>query len=135
MNNTTNKKRILVVDDEKDLVEEMKLNLEENGFEVLTAYQGDEGLQVARRERPDLILLDLMLPKIDGYRVCALLKSDSRYADIPIILFTARAHEEDRKLGEEAGANAYLTKPYDSSVLLAKIRELIEKYGLKNFFI
>ena len=120
-------KKILIVDDEKDLVETLTLRLEANGYEVIKAYDGQEGLERAQKERPDLIVLDLMLPKMDGYKVCGLLKSDLRYSKIPIILFTARAQESDKKMGEEVGGDAYITKPFDPPALLAKIKELIEK--------
>ena len=119
------KKRILVVDDEKELVMMLKTRLEANQYEVLCAYDGQEGLEKARSEKPDLIILDLMLPKMDGYRVCGLLKKDARYVQIPIVLFTAKGREEDRKLGEEVGADAYVTKPFEAQILLGKIRELI----------
>lgn len=120
-------KKILVVDDEPDYVTLVKTRLEANQYEVLTAGDGQEGLEKAKREKPDLIILDLMLPKMGGYKVCALLKKDTRYAKIPIILLTARAQDEDQKLGLECGANAYLTKPFDAPTLLAKIQELLGK--------
>lgn len=120
------KKRILIVDDEKDLVETIIFQLEGGGYEVLAAYDGQEGLDKAKSEKPDLIILDLMLPKMDGYKVCGLLKADARYKKIPIIIFTARAQESDEKLGYECGANAYITKPFESEVLLAKIKELLK---------
>lgn len=122
-----NKKRILLVDDEVDLAEMVKLRLEANGYEVLLAYDGQEALDKARKEKPDLIILDLMLPKMDGFKVCGLLKNDSRYAKIPIIMFSARAQEESKKLGKELGAEAYITKPFEPQVLLSKIKELINK--------
>ena len=121
------KKRILVVDDERELVEMLSLRLEANDYEVFTAYDGQEGLDQARKLKPDLILLDLMLPKLDGYKVCQMLKFDEKYKQIPVILFTARAQEADLKLGEEMGADAYLTKPFEPSILLGKIAEFLNK--------
>lgn len=121
------KKRLLLVDDEKDLVETVKFRLEANNYEVLTADDGSEGLDKAKKEKPDLIILDLMLPKMDGYKVCGLLKADVRYNKIPIILFTARAQEEDIKLCKEVGAEAYITKPFEPQVLLSKIKELLKE--------
>ena len=118
-------KKILLVDDEPDFLLLVKSRLEANGYETSEASDGVEALLKAKTEKPDLILLDLMLPKMDGYKVCGLLKKDRRYAKIPIILFTARAQEQDKKLGEEAGADAYLTKPFEPEALLAKIRELL----------
>jgi DNA-binding response OmpR family regulator len=120
------KKRILLVDDEQDLVEVVKSRLELAEYEVLVAYDGMEALDKARKEKPDLIILDLMLPKMDGYRVSALLKHDEKYKSIPIVMFTARAQEQDEKLGYECGADAYITKPFEPQALLAKIKELIK---------
>ena len=120
------KKRILVVDDEADLLEIISLRLQAYDYEVVTAIDGQDGLDKARKEKPDLIILDLMLPKIDGYKVCRMLKFDEKFKQIPIILFTARAQESDVKLGKEVGADAYLTKPFEPEVLLAKIKELIK---------
>jgi DNA-binding response OmpR family regulator len=119
------KKRILLVDDEKDLVETLTFRLTTNNYEVINAYDGQEGLEKARSEKPDLIILDLMLPKMDGYKVCGLLKSDTRYSKIPVVMFTARAQESDKQMGEEVGADAYITKPFDPKVLLTKVQELL----------
>jgi len=105
----------------------VQMQLEAGNFKVLTARDGQEGLDQARKEKPDLIILDLMLPRIDGYKVCRMLKFDEKYKDIPIIMYTARAQEADEKLGFEVGADAYLTKPFDPKKLLAKIKELLEK--------
>ena len=121
-----NKKRILVVDDEVDLVNLVKMRLEANGYEAVGAYDGQEGLDKAKKEKPDLVILDLMLPKMDGYKVCRMLKFDEKYKNIPIIMFTARAQESDKKMGEEVGADAYITKPFEPEVLLTKIKELLE---------
>jgi len=120
-------KRILLVDDEAGLVELMKLRLEADNYEVITGYDGQEALEKARKEKPDLIILDLMLPKMDGYKVCGLLKKDARYSKIPIIMFTARAEEEDKKAGEEVEADAYIIKPFEPKLLLEKIKELLKR--------
>lgn len=120
-----NKSKILLVDDEKDLVEIVSNRLQASGYEVIVAYDGQEALDKARKEKPDLIILDLMLPKMDGYKVCRMLKFDEKYKHIPIIMFTARAQGEDEKMGMEVGANAYMTKPFEPQVLLAKIKELL----------
>ena len=119
--------KLLVIDDEIQLVEMVKMRLEANGHEVITAYDGQEGLEKAKSENPELIMCDIMMPKMDGYKVCGLLKNDSRYSKIPIILFTARAQKEDEELGREVGADAYITKPFEPPVLLAKIDELLKK--------
>jgi len=118
-------KRILVVDDETQLVEMVKMRLEASGYEVLSAYDGQEALDKARAEKPDLIVLDLMLPKLDGYKVCRMLKFDEKYKSIPIILFTARAQESDKEMGSQVGADAYMIKPFEPQVLLSKIKEFL----------
>jgi len=120
------KKRILLVEDESDLVTTLTFRLEKEGYEVMVAMDGEDGLEKAKKEKPDLILLDLMLPKMNGYKVCGLLKGDSRFKSIPIVIFTARAEEADRKMSEEVGANAYITKPFEPSVLLEKLNELLK---------
>jgi len=118
-------KKILVVDDEKDLNKAVTFRLEALGYIVISAYDGQVAFTKAKTENPDLIILDLMLPKMDGYKVCGLLKQDVRFSKIPIIMFTARAQAEDKKLSEEMGADAYITKPFDSAVLTGKIKELL----------
>ena len=120
-------KRVLVVDDEEDIVKLVKMYLEHHRYEVITANNGQEGLEKAKTKKPDLIVLDLMLPKMNGYKVCGLLKKDTRYAKTPIILFTAKAQEKDVKLGEEVGADTYLIKPFEPEILLAKIEELLKE--------
>ncbi len=126
------KKRILLIEDEQDIITTVAFRLEAEGYEVITAMDGEDGLDKAKKERPDLILLDLMLPKMNGYRICVLLKGDSEFNSIPIIIFTARAQEADRKKVEEVGADAYITKPFEASVLLAKISELLERNKAKQ---
>ena len=121
------KYKILLVDDEEDIVETVKVRLEANDYEVIVAVDGVEALDKARQEKPDLMILDLMLPKMDGYKVCGLLKKDARYAKMPIIIFTARAQESDEKLGKEVGADAYMGKPFKPQLLLDKIKELLQK--------
>ena len=119
------KARLLIVDDEKDIVETLTFRLEANGYEVSKAYDGQDGFDKAKKEKPDLIILDLMLPKMDGYKVCGLLKADARYSKIPIIMFTARAQDSDKSMGEDVGADTYITKPFEPQVLLGKISELL----------
>jgi DNA-binding response OmpR family regulator len=118
-------KKVLLVDDEEDMVYAVKLQLESNGFEVITAGNGQDALDKARADNPDIIILDLMLPKIDGYKVCRMLKFDKKYKMIPIIMLTARIQANDQKLGFEVGADAYMTKPFEHEKLLAKIKELL----------
>jgi len=120
-------KRILIVDDVESIVMSVKMFLERHRYEVITANDGREGFEKAKTEKPDLIILDLMLPRMHGYMVCGLLKKDTRYAKTPIILFTAKAQEKDIKLGQEVGADAYITKPFEPEILLAKIKELLKE--------
>jgi DNA-binding response OmpR family regulator len=121
------KKRILIIDDEEDILTVLKFRLGANNYEVLTASDGQEGLNKARTEKPDLIILDLMLPKLDGYKVCRMLKFDESYKAIPIVMFTARVQQKDEELGKEMGADAYITKPFEPEILLEKIRQLLKK--------
>ncbi len=114
--------KILIVDDEADLVSVLRFGLQVEGFEVISAFDGEEGLRLARDERPDLIVLDLMLPKMDGYQVCRSLKFDERYKGIPILILSARSSEQDRKLALEMGADGFVTKPYDMRDLVGRIR-------------
>jgi DNA-binding response OmpR family regulator len=119
------KKRILVVDDEVDLVETVRFSFELEGYDVLVAYNGEEALNQARKENPDLILLDLMLPKLDGYKVCRLLKFDERYKHIPILMLTAKIQEKDKVTGMETGANEYITKPFEMDELMKKVKNYL----------
>ena len=119
--------RILIVEDESDMAYAVRLQLEAAGYSVDVAVDGKEGLEKARRLKPDLIILDNMLPKMDGYRICRMLKFDERYKKIPIIMLTARAQKNDETVGYEVGVNAYLTKPFDPQVLLRKIESLLAK--------
>lgn len=113
--------RILAVDDSPTVLEMITQILENGGYSVLTAVDGAEALDTARAERPDLILLDVMLPKLDGYRVCRLLKFDQNYRDIPIIMLTAKAEDQAMATGIRTGADQYLTKPVDPDTLLSAI--------------
>lgn len=121
------KKKLLLVEDEEALVELMKVRLETNDYEVMVAGDGQQGLEMARQYRPDLIVLDLMLPRMNGYEVCALLKQDKNYSNIPILIFTARAQENDKKLALDVGADDYIVKPFEPPALLAKIDKLLKK--------
>lgn len=118
-------KKILIVDDEEDIAFSLARRLTAAGYEAVCAEDGLEGLRRAQTERPDLIILDLMLPKMDGYKVCRLLKFDQRFKHIPILMMSARSQEEDVALGKEMGADSYLTKPVESTVLLTKIQEML----------
>ena len=121
------KPRILLVDDEPSIVKMVGKRLEVEGFDVLIAMDGQDGLTKARTQSPDLIVLDLMLPKLNGYEVCTMLKQDGRYQKIPVVMFTAKAQDKDEKLGMECGADAYFRKPFKAQELLEKIRELVKR--------
>lgn len=118
--------RVLVVDDEADLIRILEFGLKSMGYAVETASDGQEGLKKARELKPDIILLDLMLPKLDGYKVCRLLKFDERYKNIPIIILSARTQEGDQTLAMEMGANRFITKPYEFSEIVAQIEGLLK---------
>ena len=121
------KKRILIIEDEEDFSKGLQVILSAHGFEVQTATTGKGGLTLAKTIHPDLIILDIMLPEIDGYKICRLLKFDERYKKIPILMLTARTQEEDEDLGKEAGADAYLVKGQKVEVLMEQIKSLLEK--------
>ena len=116
--------RILVVDDEPKIVKLARDYLEKSGFQVLSAGDGETALAIARRERPDLVVLDLMLPGLDGWDVCRTLRRES---DVPIIMLTARAEESDQIVGLELGADDYVTKPFSPRALVARVRALLRR--------
>ena len=116
------KPRVLIVDDEPDLLSVLHFGLDVEGFDVLEASDGEQGLNMAREHTPDLIVLDLMLPRMDGYKVCRALKFDERYRRIPVFILSARSGETDRRLALDLGADAFITKPYDMKDLVSRIR-------------
>jgi DNA-binding response OmpR family regulator len=119
-----NGRKILIVDDEARLVDVLKAYLERDGYRAVTAYDGKQALFVARREKPDLILLDLMLPEIDGLEVCRTLRKES---DTPIIMLTARSEETDKLIGLELGADDYVTKPFSPREVVARVRAVLRR--------
>lgn len=120
-------KRILIVDDEVDLVYLLQVRLKATGYAVAIARDGEECLHKVKSESPDLILLDVLMPKLNGYEVCRILKNDSQTRHIPVVMLTAAVKEGNEALISEIGADFYLTKPYEMADLLKKIKELIEK--------
>jgi len=112
-------RKILVVDDEKNIVDIVTFNLHKEGYDVLFAYDGQQGLALAQEENPELILLDLMMPKMDGFEVCRRIREKSQ---VPIIMLTARAEEVDKVLGLELGADDYVTKPFSVRELMARVK-------------
>jgi len=120
--------KILVVDDERMLVETIAHNLEKEGYEVVTAFDGDHALERARDDKPDLIVLDLMLPKVSGQEVCRQLRNVPKYRkDTLILMLTARAEEDDRVRGLELGADDYMVKPFGMRELVARVRALLRR--------
>ncbi len=110
---------ILVVDDEKAIVDILEFNLKRDGYEVIKAYNGEDGLNLFREKKPDLVLLDIMMPKIDGLQVCKMIRGES---NIPIIMLTAKAEEVDKVIGLEFGADDYVTKPFSVREVLARVK-------------
>ncbi len=123
------KAKILLVDDEPDVVQTVGTRLRAAGYQVAVAYDGQQALDEVNRQRPDMILLDVMLPKLDGYKACRLLKFDERYKQIPILIFTERANTEDVRLATECGADAHLNKPFELDILLGMLEKLISTSG------
>ena len=122
-------RKILIVDDDKKTVDLICLYLEREGYQVLTAYDGQEALAIARQRQPDLIILDWMLPKIDGPAVCHILRSEG---EMPIIMLTARATEEEKLLGLDLGADDYVTKPFSPKELVARLRVALRRVNLQE---
>lgn len=118
-------KKILIVDDEQDIVETLKFMLEAQGYECSCAYDGETGLNMAKEIIPDLMILDVMMPKMNGYKISRLLKYDAKYKDIPILMVTARSQDEDKLIGIETGANEYITKPFELDDVINKVKEYL----------
>lgn len=117
-------KKVLIVDDEKNIVDIVEFNLKKEGYEIITAFDGEEGLKAAMEHDPDIILLDIMMPKMDGFEVC---KKVREKKDTPIIMLTARAEEVDKVLGLELGADDYVTKPFGVRELMARVKANIRR--------
>jgi len=124
--------KILVVDDEEHIQELLRFNLENNGYRVLCADNGIDALKVAREEIPQLVLLDLMLPKMDGYDVCKEIRKDNSISNMPIIMLTARGEELDKILGLELGADDYLTKPFSVRELMARVKAILRRTKIQQ---
>lgn len=126
------KEKILIVEDEKDIVKMLEYNLQKEGFKTLTARDGEDALKATVRERPDLVLLDLMLPGMDGLEVCKSLKAVMKTASIPIIMLTAKSQESDKIVGLELGADDYVTKPFSPRELMARIKAVLRRVKEKD---
>ncbi|TKJ29040.1 MAG: DNA-binding response regulator [Chloroflexi bacterium B3_Chlor] len=116
--------KVLVVDDDPGIVKLVRAYLEQDGFQVLAAYDGKKAMQIARHDKPDLVVLDLMLPEMDGWDVCRALRKES---DVPIVMLTARVEESDKLVGLELGADDYVTKPFSPRELVARVRAVLRR--------
>jgi len=121
------KEKILIVDDERDILKMLDYNLKKEGFRVISASDGEDAIDSALKERPDLIVLDLMLPGLDGLEVCKTLKKENKTANIPIIMLTAKAQETDKIVGLELGADDYITKPFSPRELVARVKAVLRR--------
>lgn len=123
---TTEGKRILICDDDPAILRVLEVNLEVEGYEVLLAHHGEEAYEVAVAEHPDLIILDIMMPRLDGYQTCAKLKADDSVKDIPVVFLSAKAQQSDIDRGKTFGVADYLTKPFDPTDLLDVVERLLD---------
>ena len=122
------KKTVLIVEDEKNIVDIVRFNLQREGYDTLEAYDGEAGLALARERKPDLILLDVMMPKMMGFDVCRALRAEGD--NVPVIILTAREEEEDKILGLEIGADDYITKPFSMRELMARVKANIRRTAM-----
>jgi two-component system phosphate regulon response regulator PhoB len=125
-------KTALVVEDERDIVELIRYNLEREGFGVKAAYDGAAGVQAAERDLPDIVLLDLMLPKMDGLEVCRKIKENARTAHIPVVMVTAKDEDADVVTGLSLGADDYITKPFSPRVLVARVKAVLRRVEMRD---
>jgi phosphate regulon transcriptional regulator PhoB len=121
------KKQIIVADDEKDILELVSFNLEQEGFSVLKAVNGRKALEMVKADKPDLIILDLMMPEMSGMEVCRTIRNNADIADIPVIMLTAKSDQVDKILGLEIGADDYITKPFHVRELIARVRSVLRR--------
>ena len=126
------KETILIVEDEKDIAKMLEYNLKKEGFKIFSVHDGEDALDYAQGKQPDLVILDLMLPGIDGLEVCKTLKKERKTAGIPIIMLTAKSQESDKVVGLELGADDYMTKPFSPRELIARIKAVLRRINEKN---
>jgi len=126
------REKILIIEDEKDIVKMLDYNLKKEGFRTLFVYDGEDALDLASREHPDLVILDLMLPGMDGLEVCKAFKKEAKTAIIPIIMLTAKSQESDKVIGLELGADDYVTKPFSPRELIARIKAVLRRLKEKD---
>ncbi len=122
------KGKILIIEDDRDIVEMVEYNLKQDGYTAVHAYDGEKGIKLADKEKPDLIILDLMLPAIDGFEVCKTLKLQQSTCRVPIIILSAKSRETDKVVGLELGADDYVTKPFSPRELLARIKAVLRRH-------
>jgi len=126
------KQKLLVVDDEKDILTLLEYNLEKAGFKVISAQDGPEAIDVAKKEKPDLIILDIMLPSMEGTEVCRILKREEATSRVPIIMLTAKGEEVDKIVGFELGADDYITKPFSPRELILRVMAVLKRGSEKK---
>ena len=119
--------KVLVVDDEEYIQHILNFSFGAEGYEVVTASDGEEGVSKAKDEKPDVIVMDIMMPKMDGYEACKQIKTDPQTKDIPVILLTAKGRDADRKLGSEVGADDYVVKPFSPGRLIERVEGIMKK--------
>ncbi len=119
--------KILIIEDDRDIVEMLEYNLQEQGYDTISAFNGKDGIVLAQKEQPDLIILDIMLPITDGFEVCRTIKSNQMTTNIPIIILSAKSQETDKVVGLELGADDYVTKPFSPRELLARIKAMLRR--------
>lgn len=124
--------KILIIEDEKDIVQTLEYNLKKEGYDVIKAFDGIQGLKLVGETSPDIILLDLMLPGIDGLEICKRVKKDQKTENIPIIILTAKGEETDKVVGLEMGADDYITKPFSMREVIARIKAILKRYNKKE---
>jgi DNA-binding response OmpR family regulator len=122
------KGKIELIEDDHDIVEMIEYNLKEEGYRTVSAFDGKNGIEIAKREKPDLIILDIMLPAIDGFEVCRILKQQESTSHIPIIILSAKSRETDKVVGLELGADDYMTKPFSPRELIARIKAVLRRH-------
>jgi two-component system alkaline phosphatase synthesis response regulator PhoP len=127
MNNS--KPKILVVDDERYILHILDFSLGAEGYEVITAGDGEQAVERTKADRPDLVVMDIMMPRMDGFEACRIIKSDPETRDIPVIMLTAKGREVDRKRGMDAGADEYLTKPFSPAKLIERVEGVLNSAG------
>jgi phosphate regulon transcriptional regulator PhoB len=120
--------KILMIEDDRDIVEMIEYNLKEEGYQVISAFDGEKGIELVKRDKPDLVILDLMLPAVDGFEVCKVLKNQQSTAHIPIIILSAKSRETDKVVGLELGADDYVTKPFSPRELIARIKAVLRRH-------